>query len=356
MTRIHFPVRSGFHATVKERVDRYFEENGVSRTGDWRMFLKTGLALACAAVSYVYLVFYARSLWEAALAGFWLCQGFVLMGFNIIHDGGHGSYSGRPWVNRMAGAVMDLMGGSQWVWHHRHNVLHHTYTNIHGVDNDLHSSGMLRLSPDQPWRPFYRWQHLYAPLVYGMVTATWLTYKDFRTFLKGRVEDYRLSRMTADEQLQFFLGKGVAFGYWLILPMCLHPVWQVLAVFLYIQLILGMNFATVFQLAHISADNTFPRPDAETGAVQKGWAIHEVETTSNFATRNRLANWYLGGLNFQIEHHLFPHVCHVHYPAICRIVEETCREFSIPYVTHPTVRGAVAAHFRFLKALGAPEK
>ena len=211
MTRIHFPAQSGFYPTVKARVDRYFEENGVSRTGDWRMFLKSGFAVALSAASYVWLVFYAHSLWEAALAGFGVCQGFVLMGFNIIHDGGHGSYSGRRWGNRMAGAVMDLMGGSQWVWRHRHNVLHHTYTNIYEMDNDLHSSGMLRLSPDQPWRPHYRWQHLYAPFVYGMVTLTWLMYKDFRTFLKGRVGESRLSRMTADELLQFFLGKAVAF-------------------------------------------------------------------------------------------------------------------------------------------------
>jgi linoleoyl-CoA desaturase len=141
----------------------------------------------------------------------------------------------------------------------------------------------------------------------------------------------------------------------LVLPMFFHPVWQVLVFFLLVHFVLGITMATIFQLAHVVGENTFPVPDPQTNFVDNEWAIHEVETTANFAPKNKLAAWYLGGLNFQIEHHLFPRVCHIHYPAISKIVEKACRDFGIHYVSYPTVRAAIAAHYRFLKKLGREE-
>ena len=141
----------------------------------------------------------------------------------------------------------------------------------------------------------------------------------------------------------------------LILPMFFHPILHVLIFFLVVHLVLGFTMTTVFQLAHIVEDNSFPRPDGATGEVDNEWAIHQVETTANFAPKNRWAAWYLGGLNFQIEHHLFPQICHIHYPAISGIVRETCREFEVAYVSYPTFSQAVKAHFRALKHLGSEQ-
>ena len=137
-----------------------------------------------------------------------------------------------------------------------------------------------------------------------------------------------------------------------MLPLFFHPLLHVLIAFVGIHLVLGFTLSIVFQLAHTVEGNTFPAPHKETGNIENEWAIHQVETTANFAPRNKLAAWYQGGLNFQIEHHLFSNICHIHYPAISKIVEETCHELGISYVSYPTVRSAISGHYRFLREMG----
>jgi linoleoyl-CoA desaturase len=171
----------------------------------------------------------------------------------------------------------------------------------------------------------------------------------------GRSGDYIVPKPSVSEATLFFLTKFFYFGYMLVLPMFFHPVWQVLAFFIIVHLVLGFTMAIVFQLAHIVGDNTFPAPNPQDGSIDNEWAIHEVETTADFAPKNRIAAWYLGGLNFQIEHHLFPRICHIHYPALSRIVEATCRDFGIKYVSYPTIWAAIVAHYRFVKELGRSE-
>jgi len=316
------------------------------------MFLKTGIILTWFVGSYLFLVFGAASLLEAAVAVLAVAQGFVLIGFNVMHDGAHGSYSRNRRVNWAMGFALDVIGGSHIFWRRQHNQLHHTYTNIHELDPDIHTYGLIRLSPDQAWRPPHRFQHLYAFPVYCLLTLSLVVFDDFHKFFSGRIGHQKIHPPARWESVLFFLMKAFYFGYALVLPCLFHPLLHVLIAFLCVHMILGFTFATVFQLAHAVEGNTFPGPDARTGAMENEWAVHEVETTANFASQNRVASWYVGGLNFQIEHHLFPKVSHVHYPAISRIVQETCREFDVPYVCHPTVWSAVRSHYHFLKGLG----
>src|SRR5438128_1959575 len=162
MHQIRFPVRSGFHETVKQRVEQYFVDSGRSTTGDWRLFVKTGVILTWLAGSYALLVFGSTSLCVTMLAVFALAQACALVGFNIMHDGAHGSYAHSKTINGLMGGMLNVIGGSQRLWRHKHNRLHHIYTNIHTLDNDLQTSGLLRFSPAQPWRPWHRFQHGYA--------------------------------------------------------------------------------------------------------------------------------------------------------------------------------------------------
>lgn len=318
------------------------------------MYLKTATILALLPVLYFLLVFIADSLLTAVVATFALSQAFVLVGLNIMHDGNHGSYSGSRKINRIMGFALDLIGGSSLVWRHKHNILHHTYTNIHEVDEDLHTSGFLRLSPNQSRRPWHRFQNLYAFLLYGFLTVSWVTITDFRRFFSGRIFSYKLPTSPANWAL-LVLSKGIYFGYMIVLPLFFHPLPYVIIAFLGIHFIQGVTLSLVFQLAHAMEKNDFPIPDAELNTVGKEWAVHEVETTVNFALSNRFATWYLGGLNFQIEHHLFPKVCHVHYPAISNIVKETCAEFAVTYVEYPSISSALASHYRHLRHLGKRE-
>ncbi len=352
MKKATFPQRIGFYTEVKKRVNYYFEANGISKNADWRMVLKTTVILVWLATAYALLLFSASSLILATISAIAVAQGFVLVGFNIMHDGAHGSYSKNKRLNWIMGFTLDLIGGSNMFWRHKHNILHHTYTNINELDNDIQVFGILRFSPEQARRPWHRFQHWFAFPLYGLMTLLWVTTGDFIKFFTRRIGDYNLPKPPVAESFLFFLTKIFYFGYMLVLPMFFLPALHVLAFFLLVHVVLGFTMATVFQLAHIVEDNAFPHPDQDTGEIDNEWAIHQVETTANFAPKSRLAAWYCGGLNFQIEHHLFPKICHIHYPAISEIVERTCREFRVAYISYPTLRQAVAAHYRFLRKLG----
>ena len=350
---ITFLRQGDFYSTVKQRVQQYFADNGIRSTGDWRMYLKTSLVLLLTVTSYVALVFYANTLWMALLAGFALAQGIALIGFNIMHDGSHDSYSQDKKMNWLAGFSLDLMGGNRMIWRQKHNILHHTYTNIDALDDDLHPSSMLRVSPGQDWRKIHRYQQFYAFLFYSFLTLSWTLLGDFKKFFSGRIDNYRLRRPTAGETFLFFSTKAAYYGYALILPAFFHPIWHVVVAFIAIHMVCGLTLAMIFQLAHQIEGTTFIQPDPETGIVEKDWAVNEVLASANFATKNKLATIYFGGMNFQIEHHLFPKVCHVHYAAISMIVRNACLEFGITYNSFPTLRSAIAAHYRFLRTMGA---
>jgi linoleoyl-CoA desaturase len=186
--------------------------------------------------------------------------------------------------------------------------------------------------------------------LYGFLTLAWVTTIDLRRLLSGRVFNYKLPRTSAASWGLLFLSKTFYYGYMVVIPLVFHPFLYVAAAFVGIHLIQGLTLSLVFQLAHALGENSFPKPGGN--SVEKEWAVHEVETTANFAPASGLATWYLGGLNFQIEHHLFPKVSHVHYPAISRIVKKACEESSIAYVSYATMAAAVVSHFRFLRALG----
>ncbi len=356
MKKISFPARGDFKKTLKKRVDNYFSEKQISKNANWRMYLKTAIILVWLVASYLLLVFFSTSLIMAIITAFALAQGFVLVGFNIMHDGNHGSYSRNKTVNKIMGFTMDIIGGNSMLWKQKHNILHHTYTNIHELDDDLYTGGLLRLSPNQEWRPWHRFQHWYAFPVYSLLTISWMGYADFKKFFTGKIGDYKLAKPSVSEATLFFLTKIFYVGYMFVLPLFFHPLHYVLITLIGVHLVLGLTLSVVFQLAHTIDGNEFPEPDPNSGNIENEWAIHEVETTANFAPKNKLATWYLGGLNFQIEHHLFAKICHIHYPALSKIVQKTCEEFSVMYVSYPSVISAVIAHLRFLKDLGKKEQ
>ena len=276
MRRVTFPARAGCYDTIKRRVRAKFEDRGVPVTGNWRMFLKTAFIIALVLSTYVYLLFFSSSILSTCIAAFFLAHGFVMVGFNIMHDGSHGSYSRNKTVNWIMAFTLDFLGGSHIMWHQKHNILHHTYTNIAELDDDLHTSGLIRLSPEQKWRPWHRFQHLYAFPVYSLLTLSWLNFNDFPKLFSGRIGHYKLRKPKASDVSLFFLTKIFYIGYALVLPLFFHPFLKVLIAFLAIHLILGFTLSIIFQLAHTVDGNTFPRPAADTASIENEWAIHEV--------------------------------------------------------------------------------
>ena len=316
------------------------------------MYLKTAVILAWLTASYGLLVFFAGAWWSALPLAISLGLSMAAVGFNIQHDGGHQAYSRRPWVNRLMARTLDLLGGSSYFWARKHNTIHHSYANITGHDDDIDLGFLGRLSPHQKRLRFHRFQHLYLWVLYGFLPTKWQVYDDFRDLVTGRVCGNRFARPKGWDLVVFLGGKALFFSLALAVPLLMHPVWAVLPLYLVVSFVQGVTLSVVFQLAHCVEEAAFPLPRQDTGRMETAWAVHQVQATVDFARGNRLLSWFIGGLNFQIEHHLFPRICHVHYAAIAPLVEQTCREFGLGYVAHQTFLAGVGSHFRWLRRMG----
>jgi linoleoyl-CoA desaturase len=349
---LKFSVSDAFHRELRRRVDRYFSYTGRRRRDCPQMYLKTALLVSWLAASYFLLLFLAETWWLAVPLAISLGLSMAAIGFNVQHDGGHRAYSNHQWVNRIMASSLDLLGGSSYVWARKHNSIHHSYANITGHDDDIDLGILGRLSPHQKWLRFHRLQHFYLWALYGLLPIKWQLYDDFRNVIVGKVGGHRLARPRGWDLLTFIGGKVVFFSLALGIPSLLHPLWAVLLLYVATSFFQGVVLSVVFQLAHCVEEATFPLPQPDTGRMEAAWAVHQLETTVDFARSSRLLSWFVGGLNFQIEHHLFPQVCHVHYPALSRLVEKTCREFGLRYVAHESLLAGVASHFRWLRRVG----
>ena len=349
---LKFGDSEGFLTSLRRKVDDYFATSGKPRRDCWQMYVKTAVIAAWTLGSWAILVFVASNWWQALLASFSLGMAMSGVGFNIQHDGGHLAYSKHRWVNRLMGMSLDLLGGSSFFWRKTHNIIHHTFTNVTGYDGDIDLGVLGRLSPHQPRYFFHRLQHLYLWFLYGFISFKWQYYDDFSGLLTGRIGVTKVERPKGLELLILLGGKIFFFTMALVIPMMYHPWYLVLAFYFLTAFMQGVVLSTIFQLAHCLEEADFPEPIGDPARIENEWAIHQVETTVDFARSNRLISWYAGGLNFQIEHHLFPQICHLHYPAIAPLVEETCREFGVKYRSHPTVTSAVRSHYRWLRRLG----
>jgi linoleoyl-CoA desaturase len=291
-----------------------------------------------------------------AMLGLAVVIGFGIagIGFAVAHDALHGSYTTSPRLNSLIGSSMDLIGGSSYLWRITHNVIHHTYTNIHGTDEDLAVSPLLRLSPHAPRKWFHRFQHWYALGLYALTTIFWVFIKDWKYLFAKDLGPYKGKQHATKDVLGLLAGKVVYYGWSVVLPFVLIdlPWWQIAVGLLTVHAVAGITLGVVFQLAHVVESTSHPEPD-EAGAMPQSWVVHELATTANFAPRNHLLNWYVGGLNFQVEHHLFPKVCSVHYPKLAPIVQEMAARYGLPYHSNHTFLGAIRSHLRTLRSFGA---
>lgn len=354
--RLDFDENRAFEIDVRQRVDAYFQQGkGRSKTASWQMFLKTAIILTCFAASYVLLVFFARTIWQALPFAVLLGLSTAGIGFNIAHDGGHGAYAKNRLVNKLAAVSMDFAGSSSYIWFWKHSVIHHRFVNITGYDNDIDIGPLGRLSPHSKRRPFHRWQHLYLWPLYGLLAIKWEFLNDFRQIRSGRLGPHGFPRPTGSELVIFVVGKVVFFTWAIFIPLMFHPLFAVLFYYLVGVAMLGTTMAVVFQLPHCVAQAEFPLPQKDTGRMKTPWAVHQAQATLDFGRPNRILRWPLGGLNFHLEHHLFPTICHIHYPAITEIVEQACRDHGVEYAEHKSFMAGLVAHYRWLRRMGTAD-
>jgi linoleoyl-CoA desaturase len=314
---------------------------------------KSLLLIASALTLYTVLVFFTPP--EAVAVGLCALLGINLaaLGFNVMHEGGHQSFSRYKWLNEVSSYALNVLGGNSLLWKVKHNINHHTYTNIEGHDADIEVGPLLRLHANQRRYWFHRFQHLYGVLLYGLSYVAWVFYHDFQKYFSGEISPgHAYPAFSRSQHLVFWFSKASYLAVYVVLPILVLGPLKALVGYAIVTFVCGIFISVVFQLAHVVGNTQFLSPGAHAHQVEQEWAMHQVSTTSNFATGNRFLSWLLGGLNFQVEHHLFPRISHVHYPQISQLVRETCREFNIAYLEYPSMRRALHAHLLHLHDMG----
>ncbi len=352
--RLKFPSKSPFFTTLRLRVDQYFTETGRNKHASGAMWLKAVTFLSIFLGCYGIII--SNILPNSALLGFAVLLGIFssFVGFNICHDAIHGAFSGNKQINKILGMFFNLLGASPYIWAISHNGVHHTFTNIPGHDEDLIiAPGLIRIEENDPKKKIQRYQHWYAFPLYGLASISWVFRKDFIKIFQQKIGQIDVKH-PKKEYFNLFISKALYYFLFIVFPFIILDItwWQFLIGFLMMHLAQGLTMGLVFQLAHVVEGTDFPNANSSEN-MQEAWAEHQMRTTANFSTDSRIAAFFLGGLNNQIEHHLFPKICHIHYRAIGKIVKQTANEYNLPYIESPNFVSALQSHYRILKKFAA---
>lgn len=347
----------GFYDVCKKRVNAYFSENKIDPHANASMVTKTFVILLMYFIPYAVMVsgVFADNLLLFFGTWFLMGLGMVGIGCSIMHDSNHGSYSNNKTLNKLLGKVIVFVGGYHVTWKIQHNILHHTYTNIEGLDHDLDAGVFLRFSPNSKKYFMHRFQHLYAWFLYGLLTLQWATIKDFRQIYEYHKSDLlkKEKKTLRSAMLEVSVYKLFYYAYLVLVPIFITGIswYYVLIGFVIMHFVAGLLLSAIFQLAHVMEECEFPNPD-DNKKMENNWAVHQLLNTANFSPKSRVMSYFIGGLNRQIEHHLFPHICHVHYKKIAGIVKQTAVEHNLPYFEQKTFVSALVHHGKMLRKLG----
>ena len=353
MTAPNFLTKANsFHGELRKRINDYFVEMGKSPTGNYKLFVKAIILVVSFIAIYVHLVFFTPPYWLAILECLVLGGLTAAIGFNIMHDGAHGSFSKYSWLNEIAGHTLNFLGANVFLWKTKHNVVHHTYTNIEGVDDDIEAGPLLRFCETQKYYKIHRYQHLYFWLAYSLLYIHWVFVTDYKKYFTKKVGNMPIKSMTTKDHVIFWASKVVHALLFIALPIYTVGFLPWLVGFLIYTMFTGFVLSIVFQLAHVVEDTQFPIAVQPANTIEDEWAVHQINTTANFAMGNKIITWLVGGLNYQVEHHLFPRISHIHYPEISKIVQQVCAEYGIRYNSYPKTRLAIASHVAHLRELG----
>lgn len=347
---------ANFFKTLNSRVNKYFKNNNIKRTGNWEIWIKTLIMFTMFLAPYFMILAISMPGWIQLLLVLIMGIGMAGVGMNVMHDGNHGSYSKKSWVNKLMGGSIYILAGNVYNWKVQHNVLHHTYTNIHGHDEDLDAGHIFRFTKHAQWRWYHKFQHYYSVLLYGLLTINWAITTDFlqmKRYMKRKLAHGKFPNPFVNWSTLVFT-KILYMSIWIVIPiLALNLVWwKILIGFFLMHYTAGLILSVIFQLAHVMDEADMPLPK-EDGTLKNTWAIHQLMTTVNFSPKNKLISWFTGGLNYQVEHHIFPNISHIHYSKIAEIVKKTAKEFNLPYNEFKSTRKAIIAHFSYLKLMGA---
>lgn len=347
--------KNQFFSILRKRVDQHFVDNNLSKHANGEMILKSVVLLCAYILPFVFMLAFHPPMGVSLVLWFVMGLGIGGIGMSIMHDANHGAYSANESVNKWVGRTINLAGAGVLNWKLQHNVLHHMYTNVVPLDQDIQDRLVVRLSPHTEVRGVHRFQWIYAFFFYGILTLYWVVGKDFVqhvVFTKSGVNT-QTRRENIVTLIKLIALKVIYFVVLFFVPIYFFDFsfGEILAGFLLMHFTAGIVLTVIFQLAHTVEGTDHPLVN-EHGVIENDWAIHQLQTTVNFSRRNKWISWYVGGLNFQVEHHLFPKICHVHYPDIAPIVKQTAEECGLVYMENETFNDALMSHVNTLRRFG----
>ncbi|HTF19937.1 MAG TPA: acyl-CoA desaturase [Chryseolinea sp.] len=340
-----------FFDALRKRVDGHFVEGRINTHGNGKLYIKAAIQVLSSVILYVTLVFFTPPVWIALALCLLLGLNLAVLGFNVMHEGGHQSFSKHQWINNVSAHFLNVLGGNAYFWKIKHNINHHTHTNVEGMDSDIDVKPFMRLHEGQPRHGYHRYQHVYFVMLYGISYLAWVFYEDFLKYFRGSVSTVTgPMKFTALRHTTFWVSKVLFVAVYMVVPIIMVGWLPWLVGFLIITVVCGIVISMVFQLAHVVEGTAFFTNKDD--KLKQDWAIDQLRSTANFGTRSSFLHWTLGGLNFQIEHHLFPRISHIHYPAVSVHVRETCIEYGIRYNEYKSMFSAMVSHIALLRRLG----
>lgn len=341
---------SAFYTDLKSRVDEYFRQQNKAQHGNALIYFKSALYISTFIAIYIWLVFFTPGVYLAIPLAMFFGLLTAGIGFNVMHDGAHGTFSPNKKLNTVAAWTLNLLGGSSFLWNIKHNMIHHTFTNVDGHDDDIMAEPLMRMSPQQKKRKIHRFQHIYSFFLYGFMYIGWIFFLDVKKYFNRQIAAKENIQWPLRAHFGFWITKIAYITLFIILPLQFMPWTNWLIGYLTWMFTTGVIISVVFQLAHVTEQTDFV--EAVDGQLENDWAVHQVKTTANFGSTSLFLSFLTGGLNQQVEHHLFPKISHVHYPKLSPIVKETCEKYGLKYLEQPTLFHAVISHIRLLKKLG----
>ncbi len=339
-----------FYITLQQRVEAYFTHNKCRKTGNNWLYIKSFFFLTSYILAYGFILMVHSDTmgWGVNIAFCYALMGFLTVPLilNIGHEAVHNTFSTHSRLNKMLTWIFNLVGADAAIWHYRHIHAHHAFTNVVGYDHDIGQSHLARLAPDAVYFKVHRWQHFYMPFMYLIYTLNWLIYRDFKDYYQL----FKISKPNWRGWTRLILSKIFYFSYILILPLYLF--WDnrslVIGSFLLMQAVMSVTTFLILVSTHLGEEAVFPMPNSEND-FSHTWAAHQLLTTTDFAPNSWLVTQLFGGFNLHVVHHLFPHISHIHYPALTQLVRETAQEFGLTYNQFPSFGQTIVSHFKLLK-------
>ena len=353
--RVTFSKNIGLRKELNRRVEEYFTTNKIKQKDNPAMYLKTAIIFSWIISSWAFVIFVPAPMWIKSLGCVVLGLGIAGCGMSVGHDANHGAYSYNSTVNKAIGLSYDFIGVSNFIWRFRHNFLHHNYTNLKDYDAEIYGDGLVRMSPNNEYKPHQRFQHLFIWFIYLIIPFYWYLNELRLVLVRGNLLGHKIPQLKASDLIAFWGMRSLSLVFFVGIPLLVG--YGLLQIFIGLSLAYmsyGLVACEIFMLAHVLEGLEFPQPDPKSNSIDDEWAVFQLKTTADFAPKNKILNWYVGGLNYQAIHHLFPNICHIHYPKLAPIVAEVAKEFGVNYQVYPTFTSAFASNYRWLKLMGQP--